>query len=242
MNVGVIRAKYNVADLKEAIKAFQEKALPAVAAHKGARSAMLLLDRSTGESISIGIYENEAAAKAFGPTAEKVLDSTKQLRHGSAAPKRELFELVASTAMETKALVERGIKNFNNHDTEAIARDLAPDVVDHVPGGLVIKGVQAAKEYDQSWISAFKDAKIEVKGIVVQGHKAVLEAVFTGTHTGTLKTEMGDIPATGKKVSGEFTQVFEIDRGLIKSRHLLFDRMQLATQLGVMPGATAAKV
>jgi hypothetical protein len=56
---------------------------------------------------------------------------------------------------------------------------------------------------------------------------------------------MGDIPATGKKVSGEFLQVFEIDRGLVKRNHLMFDQVDLMTQLGMAPAppqaATAAK-
>jgi len=56
---------------------------------------------------------------------------------------------------------------------------------------------------------------------------------------------MGDFPATGKKVSGEFIQVFEIDRGLVKRNHLMYDQVDLMTQLGMAPAppkaAAAAK-
>ncbi len=48
---------------------------------------------------------------------------------------------------------------------------------------------------------------------------------------------MGDVPATGRKVSGEFIQVFDVDRGLIKRNHLLYDQVQLMTQLGMAPAA-----
>jgi hypothetical protein len=48
---------------------------------------------------------------------------------------------------------------------------------------------------------------------------------------------MGDVPATGRKVKGEFVQIFEVDRGLVKRNSLLYDQVQLMTQLGLAPGA-----
>jgi hypothetical protein len=43
------------------------------------------------------------------------------------------------------------------------------------------------------------------------------------------------VPPTGRKVKGEFVQVFEIDRGLVKRNHLIFDQAEMMTQLGVAP-------
>ena len=63
----------------------------------------------------------------------------------------------------------------------------------------------------------------------------IVEGVFTGTHNGTLKTPMGDVPATGKKVSGEYIQIFDVDRGLVKKVHMVYDQVQLMTQLGMAP-------
>ncbi len=48
---------------------------------------------------------------------------------------------------------------------------------------------------------------------------------------------MGDVPATGRRVSGEFIQIFEVDRGLVKRDHLVYDQVQLMTQLGMSPAA-----
>src|SRR5207244_10229721 len=62
-----------------------------------------------------------------------------------------------------------------------------------------------------------------------------LPILFTGTHNGTLKTPMGDVPATGRKVKGEFIQIFQVDRGLVKKLNLMFDQVQLMTQLGMAP-------
>lgn len=235
MHTGVFKTTLNKADLDKAIKEYKEQALPTIASHEGARSAFLLLNRETGDAISVAMYEDEAAAKSFAPKAEKLIDSMKKYQAGTAELKRELYEVATSTQIESKAVVERGMKAFNAHDLEAIARDSAPDFEGTAPGDIKLKGPQAAKEYNQTFITAFPDARTEAKNIFVQGKHVVVEGVFTGTHNGTLKTPMGDVPATGRKVKGEFVQIFEIDRGLVKKASLLYDQVQLMTQLGMAP-------
>jgi len=236
MNAGVIKSKFKKTDLDKAIKQFKESALPAISQHKGARSAFLLVNRDTGEAISIGLYEDEAAAKSFGPKAEKIAESLKKYMTGSAA-KRELYEVAAGTQAESRAVVERGMKAFNAHDMEALARDSSPDIESTAPGDVKLKGPQAVKEYNQNFVKAFPDARVEAKNIFTQGNTVIVEGIFTGTHDGTLKTPMGDVPATHRKVKGEFIQVFEVDRGLVKRDTLMYDQVQLMTQLGLAPAA-----
>lgn len=240
MHAGVIRSKNKKNELEQAIKDFKETVLPALATHAGNRSGMLLVDRETGDSISIAIYDDEASAKAFGPKAEKLLESFKKYRSDASEPKRELFEIATSTMLETRAVVERGLKAFNAHDLEAAARDAAADIVTTAPGGIKLQGVQASKEYNQNWIKAFPDARVEAKNIIVQGKTAVVEGVFTGTHSGPLKTQVGEVPPTGRKLTGEFVQIFEVDRGLVKRNALIFDQVDLMTQLGMAPAGAKA--
>src|SRR5258706_924708 len=240
MHAGVIKSKFKKSDLDKAIKEYKETAIPALATHKGARSAMLLVNRESGDAISIGLYEDEAAAKSFSPTAEKIAESLKKYQSES-TPKRELYEIAASTQIESRAVVERGLKAFNAHDMEAVARDAAPDIELTSPGGIQVKGPQATKEYNQNWVRAFPDARVEAKQIFSQGNAVIVEGVFTGTHDGTLKTPMGDVPATGRKVKGDFIQIFEVDRGLVKRNHLIFDQVQLMTQLGMAPAPQSQK-
>ncbi len=240
MLAGVIRSKVKKTELNAAIKEYKESALPTLASHPGNRSGMLLVNKETGDTISIGFYEDEASAKAFGPKAEKLVESFKKYQSDSSEPKRELFEIAASTMLDSKALVERGMKAFNAHDLEAVARDAAPDIVATAPGGVKLNGPQAVKEYNQTFITAFPDARVDAKKIIVQGRTVVVEGVFSGTNNGTLKTPMGDIPATGRKVSGEFIQIFEIDRGLVKRDHLMYDQVDLMTQLGMAPAPPQA--
>ena len=235
MNAGVVRSKYKKTELDKAVKEYREVALPAIAAHDGARSGTLLVNRETGDAISVAFYESAAAAKAFAPKAEKLIDSFQKYADSNDAPKREVFEVAASTQMEARALIEADNDAFNAHDLERIARDSAADVEVSAPGDVKLKGPQAVKEYYQGWLTAFPDAKAEVKNLIAQGNTVVIEGEFTGTHGGTLKTPMGDVPATGLKVKGQYVQIFDVDRGLIKKIRLTFDQVQLMTQLGLTP-------
>jgi len=103
MHVGVIKSKFKKTDLDKAIKEYRETAIPALATHKGARSAMLLVNRDTGDAISIGMYEDENAARSFAPKAEKLAESLKKYQSESTS-KRELYEVAASTQIEAKAV------------------------------------------------------------------------------------------------------------------------------------------
>ena len=235
MNAGVVKSRYKKSELDKAIKQYKETALPAISSHEGARSAFLLLNRVTGDALSIAIYETDASAKAFAPKAEKLIASFEPFVDSAVQPKRELYEIAASTQNEARAIVERGIKAFNAHDMEAIARDAAPDAEYFAPGDVKLKGSQKIKEYNQNFVTAFPDARVEATNTFTQGNHVIVEGVFTGTHNGMLKTPMGDVPATGKKVSGEFIQIFDVDRGLVKKVHMVYDQVQLMTQLGMAP-------
>jgi predicted ester cyclase len=234
MNAAVVRTKFKKTDLEKAVKDYKETVLPAISTHQGARSAFLLVNRETGDGISVAMYENEASAKSFGPKAEKLIENLKKYMTGE-SPKREIYEVATGTQHEAKTVVERGLKAFNAHDMEALARDSSPDIEATAPGDIKLRGPQAVKEYNQNFVNAFPDARIEAKNIFTQGNHVTVEGVFTGTHNGTLKSPMGDIPATGRKVKGEFIQVFDIDRGLVKRDNLIYDQVQLMTQLGLAP-------
>ena len=84
MHTGVVKTTFKKTDLDQAIKEYKETALPAIATHQGARSAFLLLNRETGDAISVAMYEDETAAKSFAPKAEKLIASLKKYQAGNA--------------------------------------------------------------------------------------------------------------------------------------------------------------
>jgi predicted ester cyclase len=235
MNAGVIRSKFKKTELDKVIKEYKDSALPAIAQHSGARSAVLLVNRDTGDAVSIGFYDSAADAEAFAPKAQKIAESLNKHLAEPTPPKREIFEVATSTQTEAKAVAERGLKAYNAHDLEALARDAAPDIQGTAPGGMKLKGPQAIKEFNQNFVTAFPDARVEAKNLFTAGKTVIVEGVFKGTHNGTLKTPMGDVPATGRKVEGEYVQIIEVDRGLVKRSNLIYDQVQLMTQLGMAP-------
>ena len=103
-----------------------------------------------------------------------------------------------------------------------MARQTAPDGELTASGDIKVKGPQAIKEYYAAWISAFPDAKSEIKNLFTQGNQVVVEGVFVGTHDGTLKTPMGDLPATGRKVRA-FLSETNIDQDVSVEMFLLAD-------------------
>jgi len=55
-----------------------------------------------------------------------------------------------------------------------------------------------------------------------------------------LHTPGGDIPPTGKRMNFPYLERFEVEGGLIVSGNLIFDRVELLEQLGVMPAPAPA--
>jgi predicted ester cyclase len=140
-------------------------------------------------------------------------------------------------------VVERGGERFNAHDADGVLQTYAPDAELRGPGGMVFKGHDAIRGFLTGWFQGFPDCKTTASNRYVDGSVVVEEGVFTGTHTGVFPTPMGDVPPTGRSVSGGYVDIFEIRDGQCVSDRLIFDRMELMEQLGLVPepaGAGAA--
>jgi ketosteroid isomerase-like protein len=64
---------------------------------------------------------------------------------------------------------------------------------------------------------------------------AVEEGTFTGTHNGVLHAPTGDVPPTGRPVSIPYVQVLRYRNGKHASFDLMFDRLLMLEQLGLIP-------
>jgi steroid delta-isomerase-like uncharacterized protein len=121
--------------------------------------------------------------------------------------------------------------NDRNFDLEADA--MAPDATVMMVGtGDVFEGPDGSRRYNEGWVRGFPDGKITVDKTVAEGDSVVVEYTGRGTHTGTLDTSTGAIPATGRSVTLKLCDVLELARGRITSRRVYFDSGSLLTQLG----------
>ena len=64
------------------------------------------------------------------------------------------------------------------------------------------------------------------------------EGTFSGTHEGILHTAAGEIPPTGRAMSIDYIQVLHFRDGKHVSFNLMFDRLAMLEQLGLIPTST----
>jgi steroid delta-isomerase-like uncharacterized protein len=99
-------------------------------------------------------------------------------------------------------------------DATGLAADAV--VVDVVPFGMVFEGRDGFLEFMNGFKTAFPDLTITVEHQVASADGVVSECSWTGTHTGTLNTPAGPVPATGRRVEGaRFCEVWDVGDGRI---------------------------
>jgi len=69
----------------------------------------------------------------------------------------------------------------------------------------------------------------------IAGDVAVEEGTFTGTHQGALHSPAGDVPPTGRAVTLDYVHVLRFRNGKHVSFNLMYDRLALLEQLGLIP-------
>ena len=142
--------------------------------------------------------------------------------------------------MTAREAFERGTATFNAHDIEGFAKVLADDVVFKAPGGMHGEGKAACAAFFGSWFTAFPDTHVDVQAVHIMDDVAVEEGTFTGTHNGVLSSPMGDVPPTGRSVKVDYIQVLRFRDGKHLSFNLMFDRLMMLEQLGLVPAPAEA--
>ena len=143
------------------------------------------------------------------------------------------------SVQENIRLDEEFIAAWNAHDPDRAVAILSDDVVwQDVGSPEPMHGKAAARQYIQSWFTAFPDLTAVVKNRVVSEDQVAAEVGFTGTNSGPLQMAAGApaIPATGKKVTGKGTYFVRIQNGKGVEVHSYPDGAGLMMQLGLMPG------
>jgi ketosteroid isomerase-like protein len=143
--------------------------------------------------------------------------------------------------MTTREAFERGTDTFNAHDIHGFAQVLADDVAFSAPGGMRGEGKAATVEFFVSWFKAFPDARVDVHDVYFIDDLAVEEGIFNGTHNGLLHSPAGDIPATGRPVHIDYIHLLRFRDGKHVSFNLIFDRLAMLEQLGLIPAPSSAE-
>ena len=131
-------------------------------------------------------------------------------------------------------LARRLYDGWNERKFDEVADALASDGRILVMGtGDTFEGRDGVLQYNTAWSDGFPDGQITIDNIVNAGDVVVVEFTGRGTHTGTLVTSMGEVPATGRSVTLKLCDVLEFRDGKITMQRTYFDSGSLMAQLGV---------
>lgn len=137
-------------------------------------------------------------------------------------------------------LIRESYEAWNNRDFDMMAEHILPDAtITLVGSGQVLRGIEGSRQYGEGWAQAFPDARVTVDNVISQGDCVVVEFTGRGTHTGTLSTPAGDIPATGRSVTLQFLDLFEFEGDKVRAQRTYFDTGSMMAQLGITAAAPA---
>ncbi len=131
-------------------------------------------------------------------------------------------------------LARRLHEAWNERNFDEIAEAVAPDsMITIVGSGDTFEGTEGARTYNTMWADGFPDGEVTVDRVIASGDWVVVEFTGRGTHTGTLVTSMGEIPATGRSLTLQLCDVMEFKDGKVRSQRTYFDSGSMMAQLGI---------
>jgi predicted ester cyclase len=131
---------------------------------------------------------------------------------------------------DPKSVIESHVQAFGAKDAEAEPYSADAEIV--APVGQ-FRGRDQLLGFLGGFWEAFPDGRLEILRSIGERSLAAAEGVFTGTHTGILRTPNGDVPPTGRTVNIRWMALYEVRGEEIATEHLYFDQSEFMTQLGL---------
>ena len=133
---------------------------------------------------------------------------------------------------ENKAIQRRSHEDiWDKHNPLAVDEHYASDFINHSAPPGVPADREGLKGLISMYFGAFPDLKVTNEFVLADGDKVIIRWNATGMHTGPL----GDIAATGNKITTHGISIAQIADGKIVAAWNESDQMDLMQQLGVIP-------
>lgn len=132
----------------------------------------------------------------------------------------------------TRSVIEQHIRAFNERDTNSEPWSQNAEMT--APGG-AFSGREAVLGFLAVFQGAFPDGALSVDSWIVEGDRASVEGVFSGTHDGVLQSPGGEVPPSGKPVTFQWSASYLVNGDELVSEHLYFDQLGFLRQLGLLP-------
>jgi steroid delta-isomerase-like uncharacterized protein len=128
-------------------------------------------------------------------------------------------------------LIRRAFEILNTHDVAALKHFWTADTVERFPTETSV-GADAIGAYFQAAFDALPDFRIELVGLAAEGDDVFAHWRLTGTHSGA---RWQGIAPTGRAVELDGIDHFVVHDGKVTSNFVVFDQMQFARSVGMMP-------
>lgn len=136
-------------------------------------------------------------------------------------------------------LIRWSFETLNTHTVEPLREFWTDETVERFPDATYVGSAQIAAFFE-SLFAAVPDLRIEPLTIAEDGEHVFVQWRLTGHHTGT---PFQGIEATGKRLEIDGIDHFVIRDRKVASNFVVFDQMQFARAIGLMPpdGSAADK-
>lgn len=122
---------------------------------------------------------------------------------------------------------------INAHDAEALRRVLGPETRERFPMRTV-RGVDALVAWWTAVFTAVPDLTMTIVSMAENGGEVFLRWRLAGHHTGG---EWEGIAPAGARLDLDGMDHVHVEDGRIASNFVIFDQMQFARQVGLLPAA-----
>ena len=139
--------------------------------------------------------------------------------------------MAATTETSNAALIRSAFDAINAHDLPALKQCWTAETVERFPMRTVV-GADAIAEVFAGTFAAMPDLRIEIAQLVEDGENVFVRWHMSGTHTGE---PWEGVAASGKRIELDGVDHFVVRDGRIVSNFVIFDQLQFARAVGLMP-------
>jgi steroid delta-isomerase-like uncharacterized protein len=137
---------------------------------------------------------------------------------------------------DLERLDDQGMAAWDSHDADAFVGLFADDFVwEDWTLPEPIRNREAARQYFNTWVTAFPDMKVKETRRVVGDDSVAAEIEWHGTNNGPMVMAGNEIPATNRSVTGRGTYIARVRDGKVVEFSSHPDAAGIIMQLGLMP-------
>ena len=135
------------------------------------------------------------------------------------------------TGVSNGELVRWSFQMLNEHDVESMGSLWTSATVERFPSG-TLHGAEAMAGYFRALFAALPDLRMRIVALAEAGADVFVHWQMTGTHTGA---RFEGIEPTGRAIAVDGMDHVVVRDGAFASNFVVFDQMQFARQIGMLP-------